>query len=154
MTAGEMFQKVLPEIEYRLKTVKIDRTHHVPYMGGQSKDRNVVYIDSRVPEVVRFKGHTYNVIEYLAFHEVVEKTIEDLLGTTYNTAHREAEWAQIKAMKDAGLDPVPYNEWESAFYPWTLKHFDPRKVPADLDLKPYIEDKKVDVLEKMQGVKR
>ena len=41
---------------------------------------------------------------------------------------------------------------ESKFYPWTLKHFDPEKVPLDLDLRPYIEDKKTDVLQKIKNI--
>ena len=149
---GDLVKKALPTILERLKTVQIDHTHNIPFCGGQSKTENRVYIDSRVPAELHLNGNSYNTLEYLGFHELVEKAIEDVCGVDYDTAHNEAERAMILFIKKDGLDPVPFNEYISKMYPWTLSHFDPEKVPEDLDTRPYVQDKKRNVLKKL-GVK-
>ena len=150
---GELFEKALPTILERLKTVKVDHTHNIPFCGGQSKTENKVYIDCRVPEELHLKDNVYNTLEYLGFHELVEKAIEDVCRVDYDTAHDEAETAMIRFIKEDGLDPVPFNEYISNTYKFTLSHFDTEKVPVDLDLRPYLADKKRNVLKKL-GVKQ
>lgn len=140
--AGQLLKKVFEEVKRRLQSVQLDKSVQIPYAGGQSKNRNKVYIDSRIPDKITIKGHIYNINKYLSFHELVEKAIEDLLGTTYNEAHHEAEWAETKLIQMDGLDPRPYHEFITKTYLYTLSHFDPKLVPKDLDLRPYIEDKK------------
>jgi hypothetical protein len=147
---GELLAKVLNEVKKRFLAVKLDKSHnHVPYLGGCSKNRDVVYIDSRIPDTMVFHGKTYNVNLFLCFHEVVEKTIMDLLKVDYNTAHHEAEWAETQLVKALGLEPKWYHQYISKTYPWTLKHFEPSMVPKSLDLKPYYDDRKFDVLYKI-----
>ena len=150
---GELFEKALPTILERLKTVKVDHTHHIPFAGGQSKTENKVYVDCRVPEELHLNGNIYNTLEYLGFHELVEKAIEDVCKVDYDTAHDEAETAMIRFIKEDGLDPVLFNKYISELYPWTLAHFDPEKVPDNLDMRPYVADKKRNVLKKL-GVKQ
>lgn len=151
---GELYVKVKDEIQKRLKHLILDRDHHVPYLGGQSKKRDRVYIDSRCPSSLTFNGKKYDINKYLSFHEVVEKTIEDVLGTSYNVAHHEAEWIETQLIKQDGLDPVPYHKFITESYRKTLHDFDPTKVPKDLDLKPYEEDKLTDVVKKITDARK
>jgi hypothetical protein len=146
---GQLFAKVFDEITKRFKSLKLDKSHQVPYLGGMSKDRDIAYIDSRIPDTMEFEGKTYNINLFLCWHECVEKTIMDLLGLSYNEAHHEAEWAETQLIQASGLNPKPYHEYISKTYPWTLVHFDPNLVPSDLDLKPYVEDRKYDVINKI-----
>lgn len=148
--SGEFYLKVQHQIQKRLQHVIVDRVHHVPYLGGQSKTRDKIYIDEHCPDKMTFNNQEYDIKKYLSFHEVVEKTIEDLLHTSYNVAHHEAEWIETQLIKQDGLDPKPYHEFITKMYLHTLHNFDPKKVPMDLDIRPYEEDKLTEVVDKLK----
>lgn len=147
--------KYKPEVvEGKVAKTKVDTTYHVPYLGGYSKDGSTIYIDSRFPKTIKPNGKkSIDAHKYLVVHEVTEKHLEDM-GLDYNEAHNIAEATQEAALKLDGHDPEDYYGIYYKTYNQVLRDFDPKKVPEDLDLKPYEDDKLHSVIERIKGLNK
>ena len=145
--------KYKPEVvEEKVAKAKVDASHHVPYLGGYSKDGSTIYIDSRFPKTIKLDGKkSIDAHKYLVIHEVTEKHLEEM-GFDYNSAHNMAEATQNAALELDGHDPKDYYGVYYVTYNNTLREFDPKKVPEDLDLKPYEDDKLDSVIERIKSV--
>lgn len=143
----------LDKIQKKINNINIDDKHHVPYLGGYSKNGNTIYIDSRFPKEIILDGKkTIDTHKYLVIHEVTEKHLEDI-GLNYNEAHNIAEATQEAALHLDGHNPEDYYGVYYVTYNQILRDFDPQKVPQDLDLKPYKDDKLSSVLDRIQDTK-
>jgi hypothetical protein len=141
-----MMDRALDAICRRVK--KIDRKHDVPYLAGYSLDGNTIYIDRHMPQTFKYKGRIFKIDRFLLLHEAVEKALIDQLGLHYLHAHQIATRAEEAAVRAAGID---WREYDS-FVQKKVKCIGDerlRKIPNDLDTKPYRDEHDKDLLRRM-----
>ena len=147
-----MMDRALDAVVRRAK--KLDRTHDVPYLAGYSRDGKTIYIDRHMPKTMRFDGREIDTDRYLILHEEVEKTLIDQLNLHYLHAHQIASRAEQAAVRAAGIRWRDYDR----FMQKNVKHIGDeklKKVPADLDLKPYRDEHDYDLVQRMlDSIKR
>jgi len=141
-----MMDRALDAICRRVK--KIDRKHDVPYLAGYSLDGNTIYIDRHMPRTFKYKGRIIKIDRFLLLHEAVEKALIDQLGLHYLHAHQIATRTEVAAVRAAGID---WREYDS-FVQKKVKCIGDerlRKIPNDLDTKPYRDEHDKDLLRRM-----
>jgi hypothetical protein len=142
-----MLDRALDAILRRVK--KLDRTHDIPYLAGYSTDGQTIYIDRHLPRTMAYKGRKIEVDRYLIMHEEVEKTLIDQLGLHYLHAHQIATRAEEAAVRADGILWRDYDRFMQKY----VKHIGDerlKKVPEDLDLKPYRDEHDFDLIGRMQ----
>ena len=143
-----MMDRALDAVVRRAKT--IDRNHDVPYLAGYSVDGKTIYIDRHMPKTMTFAGRQIDTDRYLILHEEVEKTLIDQLGLHYLHAHQIASRAEQAAVRAAGIN---WRDYDRFMQRYVKRIGDERlkKVPADLDLKPYRDEHDFDLLGRMHS---
>jgi hypothetical protein len=114
----------------------LERRYDIPYLAGYSLDGHTIFIDRHMPKFMMFKGRKILTDRFLIVHEAVEKSLIQLLGMHYLTAHQIALRAEQAAVRAEGLTWAAYD----AFMQDYIKVIgDERltKVPDILDLTPY-----------------
>ena len=132
-----------------LRRIKIDYSHDIPYLAGYSLDNSTVYIDRHLPRFFETRGRKVEVSRYLILHEEVEKTLIDQLNLHYLHAHQIATRAEQAAVR---ADKVSWREYDRFMQKYVKRIGDERlkKVPADLDFKPYRDEHDHELIERMQ----
>ena len=133
-----------PEIsKLRHRYERLDDSYDLPYLGGYSKDGKTIYIDRHLPEMLEYthdgKTKEFRPRQYLIDHESWEKALIDALHWGYDHAHAVATAAERRAVMQGGLIWKSYQE---AYRPYIKadEHEKLKRVPADLDLTPYLGD--------------
>jgi hypothetical protein len=141
-----MLDRALDAIVRRVK--KLDRAHDIPYLAGYSRDGKTIYIDRHMPKVMKFRGREVDTDRFLILHEEVEKTLIDQLDLHYLHAHQIATRAEEAAVRAAG---VLWRDYDRFMQKYVKRIGDEglKKVPADLDLKPYRDEHDFDLLQRM-----
>jgi hypothetical protein len=141
-----MLDRALDAIVRRVK--KLDRAHDIPYLAGYSRDGKTIYIDRHMPNVMKFRGQEVDTDRFLILHEEVEKTLIDQLDLHYLHAHQIATRAEEAAVRAAG---IRWRDYDRFMQKYVKKIGDERlkKVPADLDLKPYRDEHDFDLMQRM-----
>src|SRR5438094_2804207 len=141
-----MMDRALDAVVRRAK--KLDRTHDVPYLAGYSRDGKTIYIDRHMPKTMKYDGRQIDTDRYLILHEEVEKTLIDQLHLHYLHAHQIASRAEQAASRAAG---IRWRDYDRFMQKYVKRIGDERlkKVPADLDLKPYRDEHDFDLLKRM-----
>src|SRR5216684_6230877 len=141
-----MLDRALDAIVRRVKN--LDRKHDVPYLAGYSNDGKTIYIDRHMPRTMKFRGREIDTDRFLILHEEVEKTLIDQLDLHYLHAHQIATRAEEAAVRAAG---IRWRDYDKFMQQYVKKIGDERlkKVPADLDLKPYRDEHDFDLLQRM-----
>jgi hypothetical protein len=141
-----MLDRALDAIVRRVK--KLDRAHDIPYLAGYSRDGKTIYIDRHMPPVMKVGGREIDTDRFLILHEEVEKTLIDQLDLHYLHAHQIATRTEEAAVRAAG---VRWRDYDRFMQKYVKKIGDERlkKVPADLDLKPYRDEHDFDLLQRM-----
>lgn len=142
-----MMDRALDAILRRVK--KLDRRHDIPYLAGYSQDGKTIYIDRHLPTSFTFRRRTIEVDRFLILHEEVEKTLIDQLGLHYLHAHQIATRAEEAAVHAQGITWKAYDRFMQK-YVKKIGDERLRKVPADLDLKPYRDYHDYDLLHRME----
>jgi hypothetical protein len=124
--------------------VRVDRSYDVPYVAGYSDDAKTVYIDRHL----KTKMDSMDVERLIVTHELVEKALLDLFNITYQQAHHIATYVEHERVVKSGVNWRAYT-----------KFLDPqmkligsekvKKIPKDLDLEPYEEEKDFELLKRM-----
>ncbi|MDP9172317.1 MAG: hypothetical protein M3O30_00425 [Planctomycetota bacterium] len=133
-----------------LKRVHLDCDHDIPYLAGYSVNRSKIYIDRHLEK--RFTdhlGHVHGVDQFLILHEATEKAMIDCWGLCYQHAHQIALRAEEAAVRAAGIE---WRDYDRFMQQW-IKRADSgklTKVPIDLDLTPYLDEKDGDLIKVMQ----
>jgi hypothetical protein len=124
------------------------RAHDIPYLAGYSRDGKTIYIDRHMPNVMKFRGQEVDTDRFLILHEEVEKTLIDQLDLHYLHAHQIATRAEEAAVRAAG---IRWRDYDRFMQKYVKKIGDERlkKVPADLDLKPYRDEHDFDLMQRM-----
>jgi len=141
-----MMDRALDAIMRRVK--KLDRKHDIPYLAGYSLDGKTIYIDRHMPNSFKFRGRTVETDRFLILHEEVEKTLIDQLGLHYLHAHQIATRAEEAAIRAAGVEWHAYDRFMQK-YVKRIGDEHLKKVPKDLDLKPYRDEHDDDLLRLM-----
>jgi hypothetical protein len=141
-----MLDRALDAIVRRVK--KLDRAHDIPYLAGYSRDGKTIYIDRHMPKVMKLRGRDIDTDRFLILHEEVEKTLIDQLNLHYLHAHQIATRAEEAAVRAAGIG---WREYDRFMQKYVKRIGDERlkKVPADLDLKPYRDEHDFDLMQRM-----
>jgi len=142
-----MLDRALDAILRRVK--KLDREHDIPYLAGYSQDGKTIYIDRHLPKNFTFRGRTIEVDRFLILHEEVEKTLIDQLGLHYLHAHQIATRAEEAAVNAQRVTWKAYDRFMQK-YVKSVGDERLRKVPADLDLKPYRDYHDYDLMQRME----
>jgi hypothetical protein len=132
-----------------MKHVRLDRTWDIPYLAGYSVNGKTVYIDRHLPRTYRSHGRTVRVDPFLILHESVEKSLVDHLHIHYQHAHQIALRAERAAVAAAKLSWRPYNLFMMRFVK-DAAHEKLRRVPPNLHLKPYWDEKDTALIRLMQ----
>jgi hypothetical protein len=141
-----MMDRALDAVCRRVK--KFDRKHDIPYLAGYSLDGKTIYIDRHMPQWFKFRGRKIDTDRFLILHEEVEKTLIDQLGLHYLHAHQIATRAEEAAVRAAGIEWRAYDQFMQK-YVKTIGDERLKKVPKDLDLKPYRDEQDDDLLRRM-----
>jgi hypothetical protein len=141
-----MMDRALDAVVRRVK--KLDRKHDIPYLAGYSNDGKTIYIDRHMPRTMTFRGREVGTDRFLILHEEVEKTLIDQLGLHYLHAHQIATRAEEAAVRAAG---ILWRDYDRFMQKYVKRIGDERlrKVPPDLDLKPYRDEHDFDLLKRM-----
>src|SRR6516162_9100482 len=141
-----MMDRALDAVVRRAKV--IDREHDIPYLAGYSSDGKTIYIDRHMPQTMTYAGRAIDTDRYLILHEEVEKTLIDQLGLHYLHAHQIASRAEQAAVRAAG---IRWRDYDRFMQRYVKRIGDERlkKVPADLDLKPYRDEHDFDLIRRM-----
>jgi hypothetical protein len=142
-----MLDRALDAILRRVK--KLDREHDIPYLAGYSQDGKTIYIDRHLPKSFTFRGRTIEVDRFLILHEEVEKTLIDQLGLHYLHAHQIATRAEEAAVNAQRVTWKAYDRFMQK-YVKSVGDERLRKVPADLDLKPYRDYHDYELMQRME----
>jgi hypothetical protein len=117
-----------------------DRTYDLPYLGGTSVDDSKIYFDRHLPEKLAYhqdgKKHEFNPCHFIHFHECFERGTMDVIGWDYAHAHQAATGYERRKVISAGLSWPDYNRAVEK-YVKASEHEKIKKVPPDLDMRPY-----------------
>ncbi|TXH05578.1 MAG: hypothetical protein E6R07_01855 [Nevskiaceae bacterium] len=132
-----------------LRRIRLDYRYDIPYLAGYSQDGKTVYIDRHLPKSFVDRGRQIEVARYLILHEEVEKTLIDQLGLHYLHAHQIATRAEQAAVR---ADRVSWRDYDRFMQKYVKRIGDERlkKVPDDLDFKPYRDEHDRDLIARMQ----
>ena len=128
----------------KIDTIRVDRSYDIPYVAGYSEDGRTVFIDRHLKPMMG----KVDVTRFIVAHEVTEKAILDLFNLDYQQAHHIATYVEHERVVKSGVNWRAYT-----------KFLDPqmkligsekvKKIPKDLDLEPYEEEKDFELLKRM-----
>ena len=136
-----------------IKSVRIDRSYDVPYVGSCNLSGDVIYIDYELPQHITSKGVRYDTDRYIVMHEVVEMLFEHQLKFSYRDAHQIATQAERALVMSDGLSWAVYSRFCSK---WVAKIGGRKSYPnppPDIDLQPEIDCEDQTVLRQMRKTK-
>jgi hypothetical protein len=148
LVSAEMLRNAVAKI---LKKIKLDRTWDIPYLAGYSRSGKRIYIDRHLPKYLVTENGKYNIDPFLILHESVEKSLLDSLGLVYQHAHQIALRAEEAAVRASGIKWKEYDDFMQKYIK-TAGHEMLKKIPPDLDIKPYHDEKDTALLKKMQKI--
>jgi hypothetical protein len=129
-----------------LPRIPVNHNYDVPYLCGYAKNAKTIYFDQHL----KYKMNGKDLTPFLKIHEFSEKALLDIFGLDYQQAHHIATHLERKAVEAAGIKWSAYDE----FLKPQIKevwHEDLKKVPPDLDLEPYEDEKDKKVLRPLMG---
>jgi hypothetical protein len=123
---------------------KVSRKFDVPDLAGYARNGVTFYIDKDCPNGFDFKGSYLLTDRFLLLHELVEDAILKLFRSIeYQDAHQVADLAEKEAVETVlGVEVFPaYAKFmmEQVDKAWSKKG--QLRVPPDLDVKPYADEK-------------
>jgi hypothetical protein len=149
--SDDVMNDVIRALRRRVRTV--DHSYDIPYIAGYSKDARTVYIDRHLPRTFRSWTKRVAVAPFLVTHEIVEKALLDELRLHYLHAHQIALRSERAAVEAAGVSWGAYDRFmkkhEKQIESEALK-----RVPHDLDLTPYRDEKDFKLLQRLVAKER
>ena len=142
----EVLLDVVRALRRRVRIVS--REYDIPYIAGYSKDGHTVFIDRHLPHSFRWLTKTVRVDPFLLTHEIVEKALLDELRLHYLHAHQIATRAERDAVKAAGVSWWVYQRFMKK-YEKPIEVEKLVRVPPNLDLTPYKDEKDFGLLRRL-----
>src|SRR5918912_258374 len=137
----------------RKRVAKVDHSYDIPYIAGYSKDARTIYIDRHLPRTFRSWTSRVYVTPFLLTHEIVEKALLDELGLHYLHAHQIAIRSERAAVEAAGVSWRTYEGFMKK-HEKQIEREALQRVPADLDLTPYRDEKDFKLLRQLVAKER
>jgi hypothetical protein len=136
-----------------LKKITVNRRYDIPYLAGYSRNGKTIYIDRHMPRFFITKGRQVKTDRFLILHEAIEKTLIDKLGLHYQYAHQIALRTEQEAVR---ADNISWKEYDRFMQTYIKEIGDERlkRVPKDLDVKPYRDEHDRVLLKQMKKVMR
>ncbi|MGB9430097.1 MAG: hypothetical protein WCC11_09555 [Gammaproteobacteria bacterium] len=137
-----------------LKRTELDREHDIPYLAGYSRDGKTIYIDRELPRYFIARRQRIYTDRFLVLHESVEKAMIDQLGLKYQHAHQIALRTEEAAVRAYG---IKWREYDRFMQQYIKEAADENlaRLPVDLDIKPYRDERDWALLHRMQrAIKR
>lgn len=128
----------------------VSRDYDIPYIAGYSIDGHTVFIDRYLPKSFRRLTKTVRVDPFLLTHEIVEKAPLDELRLPYVHAHQIAVRAERDAVKASGVPWFIYQRFMKR-YERPIEAEKIVRVPPNLDLTPYRDEKDFSLLRRLVG---
>ena len=116
--------------------VHLERGYDIPYLAGYSLDGHTIFIDRHMPKSFVYRGRKISTDRFLIVHEAVEKSLIQLLGLHYLTAHQIALHAEQAAVRAEGVKWEAYDDFMQQYIK-TIEDERLTKVPDTLDVTPY-----------------
>jgi hypothetical protein len=135
------------------RPAQISRQYDIPYVAGYSTDGRTIFIDRHMPRSHRFYGRNVDTDRFVALHEIVEKALLDQLRLHYLHAHQIALRTEQAAVRAAGISWRDYDRFTKKNSK-KIEEETPTKVPASLDLTPYIDEEDFDTLRDLVRARR
>jgi hypothetical protein len=133
----------------RHRVRKVDHSYDIPYVAGYSVDARTVYIDRHLPRTFRsWTGRRIRVEPFILTHEIIEKALLDELRLHYLHAHQIAIRAEQAAVKAAGVSWSAYQRFNKR-HEKSIATEHLKRVPKNLDLRPYEDEQDYDVLQRI-----
>jgi hypothetical protein len=112
----------------------VDHSYDIPYVGGVSKDGKTIYVDRRAYPSLKRLG----LIPGLVRHEQIEGILLRTGKYLYRGAHEIATAAENKVYRAQGKDVKKAQDNYPRFIRTDAKE-KLLRVPADLELRPYLD---------------
>ena len=149
--SDDVMNDVVKALRRRVK--KVDHSYDVPYIAGYSTDARTVYIDRHLPRSFRSWTSRVYVTPFLLTHEIVEKALLDELGLHYLHAHQIAIRSERAAVEAAGVSWTTYESFMKK-HEKNIEEEALERVPPDLDLTPYRDEKDFKLLRRLVAKER
>ena len=149
--SDEVMSDVVKALRRRVR--KVDHSYDIPYVAGYSHDAKTVYIDRHLPRSFRSWTKRVYVTPFLLTHEIVEKALLDELGLHYLHAHQIAIRSEQAAVEAAGVSWAAYQRFTKT-YEKQIEREALTRVPSDLDLTPYRDEKDFKLLRQLVAKER
>jgi hypothetical protein len=144
--ADDVLLDAVKAIRRRVRVV--NRGYDIPYIAGYSRDGHTVFIDRHLPRSFTWLMKTVRVEPFLLTHEIVEKALLDELRLHYLHAHQIAQRAERDAVKAAGISWWAYQRFMKQ-HEKPIEEERLVRVPAELDLTPYRDEKDFALLRRL-----
>ncbi len=128
----------------------LERGYDIPYLAGYSLDGHTIFIDRHMPKSFIFRRRKVLTDRFLIVHEAVEKSLIQLLGMHYLTAHQIALHAEQAAVRAEGVTWEAYDDFMQEYIK-VVGDEQLSKVPDNLDLTPYVDFHDTEELKKMRA---
>ncbi|TLY51889.1 MAG: hypothetical protein E6K53_05985 [Gammaproteobacteria bacterium] len=128
----------------------IERGYDIPYLAGYSLDGHTIFIDRHMPKNFVYRNRKVLTDRFLIVHEAVEKSLIQLLGMHYLTAHQIALHAEQAAVRAEGITWEAYDDFMQDYIK-VIGDEALSKVPDNLDLTPYVDFHDAEELKKMRA---
>lgn len=132
------------------RPIKLNYNFHVPYLCGYSRDGKTVYIDKDLKRYFKYKGKTYDAVDFLLVHEYVEWVLIQYYGIEYKKAHHITTHVEYLALHRAGVSWTVYTKFLKPQIK-TAYHASIKNLPRDLDLRPYEDEHERKILAAFTG---
>jgi hypothetical protein len=123
----------------------VDRSHDIPYVAGYSTDNKKVFVDRHFNKMMDGK----DIEPYIFIHEKCEKALIDTFGLKYQVAHHIANYLEKATITKDGIDWNKYEKFVMNQYKH-IGHEKLQKIPHDLDITPYKDEKDIHILKQMK----
>jgi hypothetical protein len=131
-----------PTKDWEVSTVMLDLT-------VKTILKNVIFIDRHMPKSFLHKGRRIKTDRFLILHESVEKALIDKFDMVYEYAHQIALRSEEAAVRADKISWDAYNKFMNQYIK-TIGDESLKKVPKNLDTKPYIDEDDRALLKQMK----
>jgi hypothetical protein len=135
LISREMMDHTMRALRVR---AKLERDYDIPYLAGYSLDGSTVYIDRHMPKSFVYRKRRVLTDRFLMMHECVEKSLIQLYGMHYLHAHQIALHAEQAVVRAEGIEWKAYDDFMQKHIK-TIEDERVTKIPAQLDLTPYVD---------------
>lgn len=132
-----------------LKNVTVNRDYDIPYLAGYNQNSKEIYIDRHMPSEYKRGSETYNIDKFLVVHETVEKSLLFTYKLKYQHAHQIALRAEKATVLARGWSWEEYDTFCQKYIK-SIGSEKINKVPEDLDLNPYEDEKDFELIKVMK----